>query len=116
MELDPNPRSTIGKSEKYKQAWHEKYGEVEPKGNAKKQEWVDYALANGASEAEVEDMTVTELKEAYEGSGVAATPSQGSSLPPAPQTSQGGSEPGAGSDSGTAQASTAPPSGSGSKP
>lgn len=74
MELNPDPQSTWGASEEYKQEWNAKYGEDTPK------------------DVEAEQQKAQENTQ------------------PEPQAvTQKDSEPGAGADSGTPTASTAPP-------
>lgn len=64
MKLDPNPESTWGANETYREAWNKEYSGV-PAGNAPKAEWVERAVSAGLTQEEAEALTVAELKESY---------------------------------------------------
>lgn len=75
MELNPDPSSTWGASQTYKDEWHQKYGNVSPNASASKGEWVEFAAKNGMTEAEAEDMTRDDLVEFYGAGVVVSAPS-----------------------------------------
>lgn len=80
FELNEDPQSTWGQSEEYKQAWHEKYGNVSPKAGASKAEWVEFATRNGMSQTDAENATRDDLIERFG----AETLQSGASAPNSP--------------------------------
>lgn len=82
-ELSPDPASTWGASEEYRDAWNHKYGNVSPSANASKAEWVKFAVKNGLPEDEAESATRAALVERYGASQVVVAPAvTGDTTPP----------------------------------